>query len=102
MNWIVHDHSSPFAATPLHISKTTQHDTISPSHETMSEKNGWFCLHDKWHAQWVNWWEDLSEKLEALETSATEKLKDLSDTSGALATKVRSGWKEGMIQATGC
>jgi len=31
---------------------------------------------------------DLSEKLEALETTATEKLKDLSDTSGALATKV--------------
>lgn len=46
--------------------------------------------------QWVNsWWEDLSEKLEALETSATEKLKDLSDTSGALATKVRSGWMKG-------
>lgn len=56
-----------------------------------AKKNEWFCLHHKWLAQWVNsfWLEDLSEKLEALETTATEKLKDLSDTSGALATKVR-------------
>lgn len=40
-------------------------------------------------------WEDLTDKLEALEMSATEKLKDLSDTSATLVTKVPNGWMKG-------
>ena len=82
----------PFCSFTSSISPKQHHLTPYPlCHVTMSEKkNEWFCLHHKWLAQWVNsWLEDLSEKLEALETTATEKLKDLSDTSGALATKVR-------------